>query len=104
MQALGLYFIKKFNNEMSKFAPTFMKKLVDENVVTKNFLIDWYDRKIKLDKKSNLYISETEIDWSYDLMDRGLKFNNPHAKGSCGCKTSFMMDLPQDTEKIPSWM
>ena len=59
---------------------------------------------ILVDKKSNLYISETEIDWSYDLMDRGLKFNNPHAKGSCGCKTSFMMDIPQDTEKIPSWM
>ena len=38
---------------------------------------------ILVDKKSNLYIKSTEIDWSYNLMDRGLKFNNPQAKGSC---------------------
>ena len=37
-------------------------------------------------------------------MDRGLKFNNPHAKGSCGCRTSFMIDIPEQEEKIPSWM
>ena len=60
---------------------------------------------ILVDKKSNLYIGETEIDWSYNLMDRGLKFNNPHAKGSCGCKTSFMFDSPQQEEDFkPSWM
>lgn len=58
---------------------------------------------ILVDRKSHLYIGETEIDWSYNLMDRGLKFNNPHAKGSCGCKTSFMIDMPEVTEK-PSWM
>ena len=50
---------------------------------------------ILVDKKSNLYIKSTEIDWSYNLMDRGLKFNNPQAKGSCGCKTSFMIDMNQ---------
>ena len=60
---------------------------------------------ILVDKKSNLYIGETEIDWSYNLMDRGLKFNNPFAKGSCGCNTSFMIDIAQNTNKeTPSWM
>ena len=60
---------------------------------------------ILVDKKSNLYIGQTEIDWSYNLMDRGLKFNNPFAKGSCGCKTSFMIDIAQKTNKeTPSWM
>ena len=60
---------------------------------------------ILVDKKSNLYIGETEIDWSSNLMDRGLKFNNPFAKGSCGCKTSFMIDIAQNTNKeTPSWM
>ena len=58
---------------------------------------------ILVDKKSKLYIKDTDIDWSYSLMDRGLKFNNPQAKGSCGCKTSFMMDMPEPEEK-PSWM
>ena len=58
---------------------------------------------ILVDKKSNLYIGKTVVDWSYDLNDRGLKFDNPMAKGSCGCKTSFMIDIPE-TNQQPSWM
>ena len=61
--------------------------------------------KILVDKKSHLYIKDTEIDWSYGLMDRGLVFNNPSAKGSCGCKTSFMFENPtQEKESEPSWI
>ena len=61
--------------------------------------------RILVDKKSHLYIKGTEIDWSYGLMDRGLKFNNPSAKGSCGCKTSFMFEHPdQENEFKPSWI
>jgi len=60
---------------------------------------------ILVDKKSHLYIKDTEIDWSNDLNDRGLKFNNPSAKGSCGCKTSFMYEhMEQTNTKEPSWM
>jgi iron-sulfur cluster assembly protein len=61
---------------------------------------------IVVDKKSNLYIGQTTIDWSNDLQDRGLKFDNPLAKGSCGCKTSFQIDLAQtkQPESTPSWM
>lgn len=62
---------------------------------------------ILCDKKSHIYINNTEIDWSDNLNDRGLKFNNPSAKGSCGCRTSFMYD--HNTEEAendtkPSWM
>ena len=61
--------------------------------------------KILVDKKSHLYIKNTEIDWSYGLMDRGLVFNNPSAKGSCGCKTSFMFETPEQEDDFkPSWM
>ena len=61
--------------------------------------------KILVDKKSHLYIKDTEIDWSYGLMDRGLVFNNPSAKGSCGCKTSFMFENPEKEEEFkPSWI
>ena len=80
------------------------------------YTLDFDDRKRKfdlqfesngvtilVDKKSNLYIGKTTVDWSYNLMDRGLKFDNPNAKGSCGCKTSFMMDIPQQ-ETTPNWM
>ena len=58
---------------------------------------------ILVDKKSHLYIKDTEIDWSDDLNDRGLKFNNPSAKGSCGCKTSFMHEGVNGAE-TPSWL
>lgn len=54
--------------------------------------------RILVDKKSHLYIDGTVIDWSYSLMDRGLKFSNPSAKGSCGCGTSFIYE-PQDQGK-----
>lgn len=60
MQSLCLYFIKKYNSEMGKFAPTFMKKLVDENIMSDKFLIQWYDKEAKLDKDSGLYDKKSE--------------------------------------------
>ena len=60
---------------------------------------------VLVDKKSHLYIKGTEIDWSDDLNDRGLKFNNPSAKGSCGCRTSFMYEHTETkNDTTPSWM
>ena len=60
---------------------------------------------VLVDKKSHLYIKGTEIDWSNELNDRGLKFNNPSAKGSCGCRTSFMYEHEeQSNDHTPSWM
>jgi iron-sulfur cluster assembly protein len=59
---------------------------------------------VLVDKKSHLYIKGTEIDWSDNLNDRGLKFNNPSAKGSCGCRTSFMYEHMEENEHVPSWM
>ena len=59
---------------------------------------------ILVDKKSHLYIKDTEIDWSDNLNDRGLKFNNPSAKGSCGCRTSFMHEHTEENGHTPSWM
>jgi len=60
---------------------------------------------VLVDKKSHLYIKDTEIDWSNDLNDRGLKFNNPSAKGTCGCRTSFMYEHTEQTNDTrPSWM
>ena len=60
---------------------------------------------ILCDKKSHLYIKDTIIDWSNDLNDRGLKFNNPSAKGSCGCRTSFMYEHEEtQNDTKPTWM
>lgn len=60
MQSLCLYFIKKFNSEVGKFGATFMKKLVDENIMSDKFLIQWYDKEVKLDKDSGLYDKKSE--------------------------------------------
>ena len=38
---------------------------------------------------SYVYIMNTEIDWSNDLLNGGFKFGNPQANRTCGCGTSF---------------
>jgi len=58
--------------------------------------------KVVVDKKSHLYIDGTEVDWSYSLMDRGLKFKNPSAKGSCGCGTSFIYEAKEQETSLPT--
>lgn len=61
MQAVILYFIKKYNEEMAEWAETFlMKKIVEENVLSAKFLIDWYKEEQKLDKKSSLKDKKAE--------------------------------------------
>ena len=45
--------------------------------------------KVFVDVKSYLYLNEMEIDYHSDLMSSGFTFNNPNAKSSCGCGTSF---------------
>jgi iron-sulfur cluster assembly protein len=76
------------------------------NITKRDLTYSSFDVIIVIDKKSHLYIGQTTIDWSNDLQDRGLKFDNPLAKGSCGCKTSFMIDLEQTKkpDSKPSWM
>jgi iron-sulfur cluster assembly protein len=59
---------------------------------------------VLVDKKSHLYIKETTIGWSSELQDKGFKFDNPHAKGACGCRTSFQIDIDSAVEKTPKWM
>ena len=59
---------------------------------------------VLVDKKSHLYIKETTIGWSNELQDKGFKFDNPHAKGACGCRTSFQIDIDSAAGKSPKWM
>lgn len=44
---------------------------------------------VYLDPKSALFISGTRIDYHESLMGSGFAFENPKAKGTCGCGTSF---------------
>ena len=45
--------------------------------------------RIVCDPKSYLYLGGTEVDYKDELLNRGFIFNNPNAKGSCGCGSSF---------------
>lgn len=60
MQSLVLYFIRKYKNELSKYGPTFMKKLLDTNVIDSQFIQEWFDKTHRLDKDSNLYDKRAE--------------------------------------------
>ena len=47
--------------------------------------------RIAVDKKSLPYLDATEIDFHEGLDKRGFTFNNPNAKSSCGCGSSFQV-------------
>ena len=45
--------------------------------------------KLAVDPKSMLYLQGTVIDFSDGLTGKGFTFNNPNAKRTCGCGSSF---------------
>ena len=45
--------------------------------------------KIFVDPKSMLYLDGMTLDYKESLMQSGFVFENPNAKKSCGCGTSF---------------
>ncbi len=45
--------------------------------------------KVFIDPKSYRFIDGTTLDYDTSLVSKGFIFNNPNAKSSCGCGTSF---------------
>lgn len=45
--------------------------------------------EVYVDPKSMLYLEGMTLDWKDSLIHSGFVFENPHAKRSCGCGTSF---------------
>ena len=45
--------------------------------------------KLFIDKKSYVFLAGTILEYGDDLNGRGFAFNNPNAKTTCGCGTSF---------------
>ena len=66
------------------------------------YVFDWDDSKprdkdrvfmagtvtIRIDPKSFNYLKGTELDFVTSMMGHGFQFNNPNAKGACGCGES----------------
>ena len=45
--------------------------------------------KVFVDPKSFRFLDGTTLDYDTSLVSKGFVFSNPHAKGTCGCGTSF---------------
>jgi len=45
--------------------------------------------RIWVDPRSHRLLDGTTLDYDTTLLSRGFVFNNPHAKSTCGCGTSF---------------
>jgi iron-sulfur cluster assembly protein len=45
--------------------------------------------KIFVDKKSLLFLKGTVLEYDTSLLTKGFVFNNPNAKQTCGCGSSF---------------
>jgi iron-sulfur cluster assembly protein len=45
--------------------------------------------RVWIDARSHRLLDGTTLDYETALLGRGFVFQNPHAKGTCGCGTSF---------------
>ena len=45
--------------------------------------------RVWIDPRSHRLLDGTTLDYDTSLLGRGFKFENPHAKSTCGCGTSF---------------
>ncbi|HUQ94378.1 MAG TPA: iron-sulfur cluster assembly accessory protein [Bryobacteraceae bacterium] len=52
-------------------------------------VFDFDGVKVFVDPKSMVFLEGMTLDWKDSLMQSGFVFENPHAKKSCGCGTSF---------------
>jgi iron-sulfur cluster assembly protein len=52
-------------------------------------IFEYGDVRVFVDPKSFVYLNGMTVEWEETLMHRGFVFQNPNAKKSCGCGTSF---------------
>jgi iron-sulfur cluster assembly protein len=51
--------------------------------------IEEHGLKLYIDRKSYVFLAGTTLEYSGGLNGKGFVFNNPNAKTTCGCGTSF---------------
>jgi iron-sulfur cluster assembly protein len=52
-------------------------------------VFEFEEVKVFVDPKSMVFLDGMTLDWKDSLIQSGFVFENPHAKKSCGCGTSF---------------
>ncbi|MBX3436350.1 MAG: iron-sulfur cluster assembly accessory protein [Planctomycetaceae bacterium] len=56
---------------------------------TKDHVHEQHGLKVAVDKKSDLFLDGTTVDFYDGLEKRGFTFDNPNVTRSCGCGSSF---------------
>ena len=54
-------------------------------------VVEQHGVPIVIDKRSQMYLDNVTVDFHDDLNRRGFSINNPGAKSTCGCGSSFSM-------------
>jgi iron-sulfur cluster assembly protein len=62
---------------------------VESGPQTDDKVIEDQGVRLFIPKKSFVFLAGTELDFSDGLNGKGFTFNNPNAKSTCGCGTSF---------------
>lgn len=66
---------------------TYVFEWADEPRATDK-LVEAHGVKVVVDPKSFVYLRGMQLDFVRGMMGHGFKFNNPNAKGACGCGES----------------
>lgn len=61
----------------------------DSEITDKDTVMQHEGVKLVVDRKSAIFIKGMTLDYSDDLIGGGFKFENPNARKSCSCGTSF---------------
>lgn len=67
---------------------TYVLDLVDE-FPEDDKIVEEHGLKLGIDRKSYVFLAGTILEYSGGLNGKGFVFNNPNARTSCGCGTSF---------------
>ncbi len=67
---------------------TYVLGLVDE-FPEDDKIVEEHGLKLGIDRKSYVFLAGTILEYSGGLNGKGFVFNNPNARTSCGCGTSF---------------
>lgn len=62
---------------------------IADQLAKDDILFDGHGAKAVVDPRSDFFIGGSEVDYYESLMESGFKIQNPLAKGTCSCGTSF---------------
>ena len=68
---------------------TYILDITDDGPGDNDQIIEENGIRLFVDKKSYIFLAGTVLEYSGGLNGKGFVFNNPNAKTTCGCGTSF---------------